>query len=90
MKAVRYLTAHRPKAKWCYWCKSYKPCMLDLLGESHPSWICKSDNMVMTTRQHKKCIREQEFRYCRNYRFSIKRFREWKKECKGELRWFNL
>lgn len=59
--------------------------MLDLVGELYNSWICKSPTMVLTTRQHKKFIYEQEFRYCRNYRFSSKRFRIWKKECKGEF-----
>lgn len=83
MYAIKYINSLRPKVKWCYWCKNHRPCMLDLLGEAHPSWICKSHEIKLTRRQHNKFLKEKEFRYCKNYRFSKKRFYNWKNEIKN-------
>ena len=59
----------RPNAKCHSWCKNYYKCFIDNL-------CCGVD---LTHKQRLKVIRENDLRYCKNYRFSKKNFNEWKK-----------
>ena len=59
----------RPNAKNCTWCKNYNKCFVD---NSY-------NGAILTHRQFLKMIREDNWRYCKHYRFSKKNFNEWKK-----------
>jgi hypothetical protein len=62
----------KSNAKWCYWCKYFEFCC----DKGFP-------NTKLKHRQALKSIRENDFRYCKIYKFSKENFKEWKSDYLG-------
>lgn len=61
----------KPTAKSCSWCKENNEWSCDV-------GFCKCCAETLTHRQYLKMVKEDDFRYCKHYRFSKKEFKEWK------------
>ena len=61
----------KPTAKSCSWCKN------NSIWDSKLEF-CRCGTETMKHRQVLKMIREEDFRYCKNYRFSKNGFKGWK------------
>ena len=59
----------RPTAKCCDWCKNFSE-----------GFDC-AEHTVLTHRMVLKMEREEEFRYCRSYKFSKTNFKRYKTMC---------
>ena len=73
----------KPTAKHCNWCKHLYKCHKTTFGIEIEK--CDFDNTPMQTktthRQDLKIKRENDFRYCKNYRYSKTSFKAYKKMC---------
>ena len=74
----------KPTAKHCTWCKHLYKCNEVIFGFEVEK--CELENTTIhlktTHRQDLKIIREEDFRYCKNYRYSKTNFNAWKTMCK--------
>lgn len=68
----------KPNAKWCSWCK-------------YLAFCCEKGfpNTELKHRQVLKLIREDNFRYCKSYKFSKENFKEWKKDYLGLQKFYD-
>lgn len=62
----------KPDAKSCNWCKYFS-------DDFECTLPCDKAG-YLTHRQITKLYRENEFRYCKSYKYSKKNFNGWKKE----------
>ncbi|AIY80434.1 hypothetical protein U728_755 [Clostridium botulinum 202F] len=76
----------KPTAKCCDWCKYLYKCHEIVFGEDIEVEKCVFENTQkyprMTHRLNLKLMKEQDFRYCKNYRYSKEKFKDYKKMCK--------
>ena len=65
----------KPKLKCCLWCKNFDDCSFDFQD--------------VDKRQRRKMLRENDYRYCKNYRYSKQYFKEWKGTYLENQRFYN-
>lgn len=68
----------KPTAKCCNWCKH-------LSDDFECTLLCNKAG-YLTHRQILKLFRENEFRYCKNYRYSKSSFKRYKKMCEDNTK----
>ena len=67
----------KPNAKCCDWCKNFSE-----------DFECKLKGIKQGQLTHRlvlKLYKENEFRYCKNYRYSKVNFKRYKKICKENI-----